>query len=82
MHDGTYEWTHTITLDASYTFNNFVVPLQLYGGIGYVYDFFTQSEGGANTKTPYHRINTTEYPTKHGCVMFIGFKVFGFERTH
>lgn len=82
LHDGTYEWTHSITLDASYTFKDFVIPLQLYGGIGYVYDYFTKSEGGPNQKTPYHKINTSEYPTKHGCVMYIGFKVFGFERSH
>lgn len=78
LHDGTYEWTHTITLDASYIFNQIKVPLQLYGGIGYVYDFFTQSEGGANEKTPYHKINTAEYPTKKGCVMYLGFKIFSF----
>lgn len=82
LHDGAYEWTHTITFDASYTFKNTKLPMQLYGGIGYVYDFFTQSEGGENTNTPYHRINTAEYPTKHGCVVYIGFKICGFERSH
>lgn len=78
LHDGAYEWTHTIALDASYTFNQFNVPLQIYGGIGYVYDFFTQSEKGENQKSPYHKINTEEYPIKKGCVMYFGLKLFAF----
>lgn len=78
LHDGTYEWTHTIALDASYIIKQSKIPLQIYGGIGYVYDFFTQSEKGANQKSPYHKINTVEYPTKHGCVMYFGLKLFAF----
>ena len=78
LHDGTYEWTHTIALDASYIIKQSKIPLQIFGGIGYVYDFFTQSEKGANQKSPYHKINTVEYPTKHGCVMYFGLKLFAF----
>jgi hypothetical protein len=78
LHDGTYEWTHTIALDASYIIKQSKIPLQIYGGIGYVYDFFTQSEKGANQKSPYHKINTVEYPTKKGCVMYFGLKLFAF----
>ena len=78
LHDGTYEWTHTIALDASYIIKQSKIPLQIYGGIGYVYDFFTQSEKGANQKSPYHKINTVEYPTKKGFVMYFGLKLFAF----
>lgn len=78
LHDGTYEWTHTIALDASYIIKQSKIPLQIYGGIGYVYDFFTQSEKGANQKSPYHKINTVEYPIKKGCVMYFGLKLFAF----
>lgn len=79
LHDGAYEWSHIITLDASYTSRQLKVPFKVYGSVGYVYDYFTQSEGGANTKTPYHRINTIEYPVTNGFVFAIGVKLFSFE---
>ena len=79
LHDGAYEWSHIITLDASYTCRRFSLPFQIYGSAGYIYDYFTQSEGGANTKTPYHRINTIEYPVTNGFVFAIGVKLFSFE---
>ena len=79
LHDGAYEWTNMITLDASYNFNRMKVPLQIYGKLGYVHDYFTQSEGGANQKTPYHQIDTEEYPAKDGFVLSIGFKAFAFD---
>lgn len=78
LHDGAYEWTHIFALDASYDFNVKKVPVQIYGSIGYVYDYWTQSEGGMDEKTPYHKINTTEYPVKNGFVLTVGFKAFSF----
>lgn len=80
LHDGVYEWSHIIALDASYTCTKLSVPFKLYATVGYVYDYFTQSEGGANKKTPYHRINTHEYPTTRGCVVSLGVKLFSFEQ--
>ena len=80
LHDGTYEWSHIITLDASYIFTQLPVPFKVYASAGYVYDYFTQSEGGANQKTPYHKINTNEYPTTKGCVFSVGLQLFSFEQ--
>ena len=80
LHDGAYEWSHIIALDASYNFRQLAVPFKAYAKAGYVYDYFTRSEGGANEKTPYHRINTTEYPTTHGFVFSIGVQLFSFEQ--
>lgn len=79
LHDGAYEWTHILQLQGSYNFNQLKLPFQISASAGYVYDFFTQSEGGANTKTPYHKINTAEYPVKHGAVFSVNCKVFGFD---
>lgn len=78
LHDGAYEWSHIIEVDATYDLNMFKIPLQVYAGLGYVYDYWTRSEGGMDQKTPYHRINTTEYPNKNGVVITVGFKAFSF----
>lgn len=78
LHDGAYEWSHIIELDATYDLNAFKFPLQLYVGAGYIYDYWTKSEGGMDEKTPYHRINTAEYPTLSGAVITVGFKAFSF----
>ena len=79
LHDGAYEWTHIIALDGSYIFQT-TVPFKLYARAGYVYDYFTRSEGGANQKTPYHRINTAEYPATQGFVFSLGVQLFSFEQ--
>jgi hypothetical protein len=82
LHDGAYEWTNVIALDVAYDLNAYKIPLQLYCGAGYVYDYFTQSEKGSNTKSAYHKVNTSEYPTKNGVVLFVGFKAFNFALFH
>lgn len=78
LHDGAYEWSNIIKIDATYDFNRNKFPLQLYVSAGYIYDYWTRSEGGMDKKTPYHRINTAEYPTLHGVVVSVGFKMFSF----
>lgn len=78
LHDGAYEWSHIIEVDATYDLHVLSFPLQIYAGIGYLYDYWTRSEGGMDQKTPYHRINTAEYPTKNGFVITVGFKAFSF----
>lgn len=78
LHDGAYEWNHIIELDVTYDLNAFKFPLQLFVSAGYNYNYWTRSEGGMDVKTPYHKINTAEYPTLHGAVITIGFKAFSF----
>lgn len=78
LHDGAYEWTHIINLEAQYNLNKLRLPVQLTLNAGYVYDYWTRSEGGENTKTPYHKIDTDEYPVKKGVVISIAAKLFAF----
>lgn len=78
LHDGAYEWSHIIAIDATYDFNKFKFPLQIFASAGYVYNYWTRSEGGMDTKTPYHKINTAEYPTINGVVVTVGIKAFSF----
>ena len=79
LHDGAYEWTNIINFEARYNLNQFKVPVQVTMNAGYIYDYWTKSEGGENTKTPYHKINTNEYPEKSGVVISIGMKLFAFD---
>lgn len=79
LHDGTYEWMNIIALEGSYNFNKLKVPLQLSCTVGYLYDYFTQSSGGANQKTPYKKINTAEYPVNQGVVISLSLKLFAFD---
>lgn len=84
LHDGAYEWTHVVKLDGSYNFKGLHFPFKLNASVGFIYDYFTISEvvGArennyfANTKTPYHKIDNDEYPSKKGFVLSIGIKIF------
>lgn len=78
LHDGVYEWMNIITLEAAYNLNTFKIPAQLTCSVGYLYDYFTAS-GAANTKTPYHKIDTPEYPVKSGVIISVGVKLFAFD---
>ena len=87
LHDGAYEWTHVIKLEGSYDFKAIRFPFTLTGSLGFVYDYYTVSEVVglrennyfANKKTPYHKIDTDEYPTKKGFVCTIGIKIFEYD---
>lgn len=81
LHDGTYEWTNVLQLQASYNFNRAKLPFQLSASVGYVYDYFTQSAGSPTDPKgyPYSKINTSEYPVKQGFVASLSCKVFGFD---
>jgi hypothetical protein len=76
LHDGTYQWTHIISLNASYDLKYFNIPLTINTTFGFIHDSFTQSELGANQKSAYHKINTTEYPVTNGFVFSISVKAF------
>lgn len=76
LRDGAYEWSHIVTLDASYDLKDFGVPLQLICSVGYIYDWFTNIVGTAGKNAKYEKIDTAEYPVKSGFVFTLGFKLF------
>ncbi|MCQ2591511.1 MAG: hypothetical protein MJ188_01895 [Treponema sp.] len=79
LHDGAYEWSHIVNFETKYDFNQLKLPFQVSCNVGFLYDSFTRSEGGANKSTPYHKINTDEYPIKKGLVFGLGVKMFAFD---
>lgn len=88
LHDGVYEWSNIIKLEGSYNFNTMRFPAQVTCSIGYLYDYFTQNRDitdtslspyAKKTKSPYHKINTAEYPIKQGFVFSININLFAFD---
>ena len=87
FHDGAYEWTHIISLNASYRLNKIRVPFYVNASAGYVYDYFTTIDGKAvsiyesderySVNEPYHRVENDEYFSTNGVILSIGFKIFG-----
>lgn len=77
LHDGTYEWMNIITVTASYDFDRHGIPLQVFGSLGYVHNWFT-SIGSAEPgeSTPFYKINTDEYCETRGLVLSLSIKAF------
>ena len=76
LHDGLYEWSHIVSINASYDFNNLDLPIKLTAGLGYIYDYFTDIDGQPGRKTKYHSFSSDEYPVKNGVVGNILITVF------
>ena len=77
LHDGTYEWTNIISLDASYHFYDFKVPVRLNASVGYVFNWFTGVDNNGERNASYHYINEADYPEMSGFVVSVGFSVSG-----
>lgn len=79
LHDGAYEWTNIIALEGSYNFNQLKIPIQLYGTIGYVNNWFTDIGSGIpSSSTPYSRFTNDDYKENSGVVISVGLKAFAF----
>ncbi|MBQ9238624.1 MAG: hypothetical protein IJ191_04815 [Treponema sp.] len=81
LRDGAYQWIHVLKIGGEYNFRKLIgFPLTIYGDIGYVYSYFTDSDTGTGEdqyqKGSYSRINTSEYPTQYGAVITIGIKIY------
>lgn len=81
LRDGAYQWSHVIKVGAEYNMKKVIgVPLTLYGDIGYVYTYYTDSDTGTGEaqyqRGNYSVIDTSEYPKRYGVVITLGFKIF------
>ena len=91
LHDGAYNWIYSFSVGANYDLSKYKVPVQLFGNFGLTYSYWTgidetlalnnyqgETAGncvGINYDTPYHKINTQEYPETFGGVLTLGAKV-------
>ena len=79
LKDGVYEWMNIVTLEASYNFKHFDIPLKLYGTAGFVNNWFTSIGSATPSKnTKYSKYNSAEYKDDYGFVLSIGIKAFSF----
>lgn len=90
LHDGAYNWMHMVKLETTFEHKNVQRDLQLSLNLGFLYSYYTMIDSdnydrsiygnNGNCKntdfsTPYHFVNTDEYPVQFGVVMGFGFKV-------
>lgn len=77
LRDGAYQWFHIIKLGASLSIKGLKIPVTIYGEAGYVYSYFTNIDGEANSGTPsdYKKIDTEEYPVQQGAIVSLGVKI-------
>ena len=90
LHDGAYNWMHMVKLETTFEHKNVQRDLQLSLNLGFLYSYYTMIDSdnydrsiygnngnckNADFSTPYHFVNTDEYPVQFGVVMGFGFKV-------
>ncbi|MDR0668749.1 MAG: hypothetical protein LBF95_01590 [Treponema sp.] len=79
LHDGAYQWYHILKLGGYHSFNIMgVPPFRFTAEAGLVFSQFSNIDGPANSgkSSPYHMIDTTEYPRRLGVVFTLGIKIF------
>jgi hypothetical protein len=79
LHDGAYQWYHILKLGGEHSFNvRGAPPFQVSAEAGMVFSQFSNIDGQPNsgTSSPYHMIDTAEYPRRIGFVFSLGVKIF------
>lgn len=75
LRDGVYEWTSMVSIDMSYSLRQLRIPVTVTASAGYVYDWFTRSDGTGRDAS-LSAYETSEYPVKSGAVLSVGFRAF------
>ncbi|MDR3148122.1 MAG: hypothetical protein LBU00_07100 [Treponema sp.] len=79
LHDGAYQWYHILKLGGEHSFNISGAPLfRVSAEAGMVFSQFSNIEGQPNSgaSSPYHMIDTAEYPRRIGFVFSLGVRIF------
>lgn len=80
LHDGAYQWFHILKLGGEWNLKQFKAPVTVYADVGFIYSYYTVLADASNTNTnksfPYHKANTSEYPTEIGGILSAGVKVY------
>lgn len=75
LKDGVYEWMNILALQASYDCKHFGIPLQFYGTVGYVHNWFTSIGRATPSKNAkYSKYSSDEYKEDRGVVLSLGIK--------
>jgi hypothetical protein len=76
LKDGAYQLTHIIRLGGEISISR--TPVKLFCEAGYVYSYFTDINGEANSGSPsaYSTINTFEYPQSNAFIVTLGVRIF------
>lgn len=93
LHDGAYNWMHIINVSMSYTNRKSSIPFSVMGSAGFMYSYYTaidqdiydrrheygnNGNSGAGKNTPFHIVNSEEYPIQCGFVLTLGLKLWNF----
>ncbi len=79
LRDGVYEWMNVFALEISYDCNHFGLPIQVFGTIGYVHNWFTTiGNATPSTNTEFQKFSSAEYKENRGIVISVGIKAFAF----
>lgn len=81
LQDGAYQWYHIVALSGSINLRKNRVPLTVYGTLGFVYTWYTDSDGALGEKGSFSKITSDnplydEYPTQYGAVIGAGVRLF------
>ena len=77
LHDGAYQWLHIAKVGAAWNLSQLPFSLSLYGEVGAVISYFTNTNENANSGAahPYSVIDTSEYPKSTGIIVNLGVKI-------
>jgi hypothetical protein len=79
LRDGAYQWMHIVKIGAEHTFApKAAVPVRLFAETGVVFSYYTGIDGPANSgrPSPYHVIDTADYPKATSFIAAIGVRIF------
>ncbi len=91
LHDGAYQWMHIASASVLYNFQKTKVPFQLSATAGFMYSYYTMIDddvyaarfgygnngnSGADRYTPFHFVDSGEYPVQAGAVLSVGMKLW------
>lgn len=80
LHDGAYQWFHILKLGGEWNLKQFKAPVTVYADVGFIYSYYTvladAAKANKDESYPYHKANTSEYPTEIGGILSAGVKVY------
>jgi hypothetical protein len=78
LKDGAYQWQHILMLGAEHTLEKTAVPIRLFGSFGFVFSYYTDIAGPANSgkASSYSIVDTPDYPKTTGVILTLGLRIY------
>jgi hypothetical protein len=78
LKDGAYQWQHILMLGAEHTLEKTTVPLRVFGSFGFVFSYYTDIEGPANSgqASSFSIVDTLDYPKTTGVILSVGLRIY------